>query len=240
MNDTAYINAINRKKALEAELREVEHFLSLYQRYAGAHEERPIDLARECVVEDAAERRSEPAKPTKPFEYADLAEKYIREIGHPLTRTELVEQFHKHGVKLPSEDEGRYLGTILWRNWGRFINVPGRGYFLEDMLTPEDQIRIEQSTRVAQLSEEEWKRLEEVARAQAQRPMLPKTRHEILAEWNANEQIASEFDRYLLGAAKNALSKQLSADQKHRLREMYIMELGRVDKFEPVTGRGEV
>ena len=38
----------------------------------------------------------------------------------------------RRGVPLPSEDTARYSGTILWRQSNRFVNVPGKGYYLID------------------------------------------------------------------------------------------------------------
>ena len=59
----------------------------------------------------------------------------IRDAGHPLTRGEIAERFALRDVALPGEDKPRYIGTIMWRNKAKFINIEGRGYWLRGELS---------------------------------------------------------------------------------------------------------
>ena len=52
-----------------------------------------------------------------------------------MTRTQMAAEMLRRGVPLPSEDTARYSGTILWRQSNRFVNVPGKGYYLIDLMS---------------------------------------------------------------------------------------------------------
>jgi hypothetical protein len=52
-----------------------------------------------------------------------------------MTRTQMAAEMLRRGAPLPSEDTARYSGTILWRQSNRFVNVPGKGYYLIDLMS---------------------------------------------------------------------------------------------------------
>lgn len=66
----------------------------------------------------------------KPDAVADLMARIIREVGHPMTRGEIVAAFERRDVEIPYDDKARYIGTIAWRHKARFENIEGRGYWL--------------------------------------------------------------------------------------------------------------
>jgi hypothetical protein len=72
----------------------------------------------------------------RPDHIADMMERIIREVGHPMTRGEIVAAFERRDVEIPYEDKARYVGTIAWRNKGRFDNIEGRGYWLRGEPVP--------------------------------------------------------------------------------------------------------
>ena len=38
--------------------------------------------------------------------------------------------FEARDVEIPATDKARYVGTIMWRNKSKFLNIEGRGYWL--------------------------------------------------------------------------------------------------------------
>ncbi|TIU00817.1 MAG: hypothetical protein E5W43_07140 [Mesorhizobium sp.] len=135
--DKAYANALRRKDEIEAELARINSFIAMYKHFSG-----PEGEQNEPSTQESSEAgNKETAAPRsirfpKPSEIADMAERLIRGAGHPLTRAQIVERLEKADVELNSEDKPRYVGTILWREKGRFVNIPGEGYTMNDMATP--------------------------------------------------------------------------------------------------------
>jgi hypothetical protein len=146
--DKAVGNALLRKKELERELAEIEQFLKLYDRFSSgtvaeqndAHNSpKAVENAhQEDALDDGAPRRRLRTK-----DIADLAERLIAAEGRPLSRTELVARMEANGLDLPSADKARYIGTILWRNRDRFVNLAGRGYQLVSALEPEELANVQ-------------------------------------------------------------------------------------------------
>ena len=54
-----------------------------------------------------------------------------------MMRGELADAIEAGGVKMPSKDKPRYLGTVLWRERERFVNLEGHGYWLVGLDGPE-------------------------------------------------------------------------------------------------------
>ncbi|MCK1330242.1 hypothetical protein IVB57_18080 [Bradyrhizobium sp. CW9] len=73
---------------------------------------------------------------TPPHEIADQAARLIEEAGRPLTRSQIVEMLKERGVLLVGSDVNKNVGTILWRQKGRFVNLPKLGYWLADKPLP--------------------------------------------------------------------------------------------------------
>lgn len=73
---------------------------------------------------------------TPPHEIADQAARLIEEAGRPLTRSQVVEKLKERGVQLVGTDINKNVGTILWRQKGRFVNLPKLGYWLADRPLP--------------------------------------------------------------------------------------------------------
>ncbi|MEI9431642.1 hypothetical protein [Mesorhizobium sp. Cs1299R1N3] len=133
--DRAYANALKRKEEIEAELARIDSFLDLYRHFAGPEGEQVEPLPDGISNEEPAQSRV--TRFPKPSEIADMAERVIRGADHPLTRADIVSRLESAGVSLNSDDKPRYVGTILWREKARFTNIPGQGYVMADMATPE-------------------------------------------------------------------------------------------------------
>ena len=73
---------------------------------------------------------------TPPHEIADQAARLIEAAGRPLTRSQIVEKLRENGVQLAGTDINKNVGTILWRQKGRFVNLRKLGYWLADRALP--------------------------------------------------------------------------------------------------------
>lgn len=143
--EDAVKRALRRKRELEQELAEIELFLKVYARFSDrtnieTGDSPDINAARQGEAAETTYRIL--ARPLRrranPAEFAEMAARIIRDERRPLSRTELVEALEKREVELPSQDKPRYLGTILWRNRDRFINIPNKGYYLAELMTAEE------------------------------------------------------------------------------------------------------
>lgn len=216
MTDTAFANALKRQDELKKELAEIEQFLLLYRRFERTGQEHPAISGRSLKQETFL-----PEVPSKigPTEYADMAANLIRDARRPLTRGEIADELKKRGVVFPTEDVPRYLGTILWRNRDRFINVPGLGYALQDIMTPEYVRRIhEANARSAEISEEVRDVLVLVA-ARVVKGLDPEV------EIKLSDAIPPDIDRRLLSEAGEELGRSLYEPEKIALREAFKLEV---------------
>lgn len=130
----AYYNALKRKKELLEELAKVETFLELFPAFNRPKTEQIVSSDVDSSVGNLGENPRADGRRIRPAELADIVERMIREIGHPMTRGEIVEALEQRDVILPAKDKARYVGTILWREGERFINVPKEGYVAKDMI----------------------------------------------------------------------------------------------------------
>jgi hypothetical protein len=76
----------------------------------------------------------------RPADFARIMEDILKDVGYPLQRGMFVEEVEKRGHMIPSEDKGRYLGTILWRHSDVFESVEGRGYWLKGVRVPDPDL----------------------------------------------------------------------------------------------------
>lgn len=62
----------------------------------------------------------------------DLAERFIKSVGRPVPRRELMEFLNKQGVFIYGKQPLMVLNTMIWRMKDRFVRVARRGYWLRD------------------------------------------------------------------------------------------------------------
>jgi len=121
-----------RKKIaeLEAEIAKLRDFVSLY-----------VTLADDSSTEFSVERQEisgaahgvpSPRRRVRggssPEMIVKVAKEAIRELGRPLTRTQLVEELEKRGLSIGGTDKSKNMGTIIWRS-DEFMSVEGYGYW---------------------------------------------------------------------------------------------------------------
>lgn len=135
--DRAYANALKKKDELERELAKVNAFLAMYHEFSGSEREQTEPAGKESLpVDSSGNMTHRPRRRLRPSEIADLSERVIRGADGPLTRAEIVSRLENAGVEIHSEDKPRYVGTILWRQKNRFVNIDGKGYVMADMVRP--------------------------------------------------------------------------------------------------------
>jgi hypothetical protein len=136
-------NAKKRLVALRREVEEIERFVAMYDAFSDEpdikttrprvrHEGNSEEfIHRQSGTVDSGENSSSEERlgPT-PTHLAKIMEDLIRSVGRPMTRGELVRALEVRDIMIPAQDKARYLGTIVWRNKARFINIKGRGYWL--------------------------------------------------------------------------------------------------------------
>lgn len=127
MNEAIKV-ALKRRQELMRELELVDRFIAAYEALYGSVDAQPAEAPSLSGVSTG--------KPIGPDEVADIAEELIRQNGAPMTRAQLSAAFDELGYILPSAQKTRYIGTILWRHKGRFINVYRKGYTIPSLQTP--------------------------------------------------------------------------------------------------------
>jgi hypothetical protein len=126
-----------RRAKLQAEIELIDQYLALHRQIFG-------DVGEATVVQDHVEAEVIPAanrqkvRPLNdPVAIANEMEAILSEADNPLTRGQLRRALADRGVTVNSKDVGKYLGTLLWRNQSRFINVEGEGYWLRSRPLPD-------------------------------------------------------------------------------------------------------
>ena len=139
--------ARRRAAELEAELKQIQSFIEMYQMFSTEDEterQSATTSASNAVSSEVVHRNDSPAVPTPqvvatrrkrrsgpaPKEIVELVARMIREAGRPLTRGDITDMLDARDVELPGADKARYVGTIMWRNKAQFLNIEGRGYWL--------------------------------------------------------------------------------------------------------------
>lgn len=137
MDDIAYRNAVKRRKELQAEINEIDQFLEMWKRYAGAgststnagngatHAELPRTDAAGAVVERFQRKKHLPVLRTM-----------MLQKGRPMARGEILKALEGRNIEVGGKDKGRNLGVVLWTARDQFVNISGEGYWLKDVPCP--------------------------------------------------------------------------------------------------------
>jgi hypothetical protein len=134
--------ALERKSDLEKELREIETFLSLYQRYGGtdnaalmvpgdADGELKASSGRAGVKTLSRKRKSarRPIGGAGRKSFADNCFDLLVQKGHPMTGRELWMMFNQTGLKAGKRNDLNNFAVKLSQARGRFVNIKGAGYW---------------------------------------------------------------------------------------------------------------
>jgi hypothetical protein len=140
--DLAIANALKRKREIELEIAKIDQFIEAYELFSGTKVVQDEMISPPDPVENKSAMKGSLTVSrvrNSPARIADIAARVILDAGRPLARGELVERIEKHGITIKSDDKPRYVGTILWRNAHRFMNIEGEGYWLKDRPIPSEQ-----------------------------------------------------------------------------------------------------
>jgi hypothetical protein len=164
--EVALQRALARKEQLEAELRELNTFLAVYQRFAkevpAPAPENVPELFSRVGTGAVSEAEGKPPAMTQE-DFVALARDILVGNGRPMTRSQLLAAFKARGRHVGGIDEQKNLGTKIWRARDRILNIPGAGYWPKDLpcpavaYTPEtppaDSADLEDDTRRDKMSE---------------------------------------------------------------------------------------
>lgn len=156
-------NARKRLAALREEMAGVKRFIEMYAQFSDELVAAQIGTGngnseetfphKSFVVDTVDNSRRERRSGPTPRELVDMTERLIREVGRPMTRGEIVAAFHRRDIEIPAQDKKRYIGTIVWRNKAKFLNIEGRGYWLRD--SPPGTRQIPPDAQYSDLPEED-------------------------------------------------------------------------------------
>lgn len=133
--------ALQRKSDLEKELREIETFLALYQRYGGVDEAStmvaPIDGDAKATAPRAGVKtlsrktkaRRRPANAAGRKSFVENCVDLLVQKGHPMTGRELWTMFNESGLKAGKRNDLNNFAVKLSQARGRFVNIKGAGYW---------------------------------------------------------------------------------------------------------------
>lgn len=140
-SDAAVRRAIQRRQELEEEIRQIDLFLSLYERFSG----QPV--AHRNVLGSEAQEAGESGEASMlddtgvgsgmtQKDFVDLARELLLEIGRPVNGPGLLRKFHEKGRRIGGADEMKNLTTKVWRAKDAIIKIPGAGYWPVDVACP--------------------------------------------------------------------------------------------------------
>jgi len=133
--DSAIAAAKEKRQKLLAEIALVDQYIKLHEQLFG--ENGSGTIANEAdVVGDGKDLVRAVRRRNNPKKIAERAKKVILEAGHPIQRGDLVRRIEESGLPIHSNDKGKYIGTVLWRNDDVFTNVEGHGYWIKDKDLP--------------------------------------------------------------------------------------------------------
>jgi hypothetical protein len=128
--DDALTKAKQKREKLLAEIALVDQYINLHEQLfgggvSGTNHITPIRAGGLDKGPVAIRRRNNPAK------IAEVARKVIIAAGHPVQRGDLVRRIEEGGLTIHSDDKGKYIGTVMWRNDDVFVNIEGHGYWVK-------------------------------------------------------------------------------------------------------------
>lgn len=149
MSDKALSNAeakrnqlLDRKKALSAELSDldgqldqIERFIAAWHQFASGDTESAVDnftLLSPSQNQNKPETSKKPSRNSKKEVVADAARKIIFQRGEPISRADLYEALMGYGLTIEGGDPDMVLSTMLWRMKHQVVRLRTGGYWLAD------------------------------------------------------------------------------------------------------------
>ena len=131
----ALIQAHQRREHLLQELAMLDKYIDLHLRlFGGVTVEATGNASATSSGNAVGVAKSD--KVNDPKAIANGIEAILRGADLPVRRGKLITRLAENGIPIHSQDKSKYIGTILWRNSDRFVNIEGRGYWLTDRPVP--------------------------------------------------------------------------------------------------------
>ena len=147
--DTAYKNALHKKRELEKELKKVNRFLELYQEFSEFVEQTGTERKHDRTLSSGVAKASlQPAIPRSPWEedelrldtpqsdrslrineFTEVVRDILLDVGKPLSRSQIVAELEARGYTIMAKDKSNYVGTNMFRRKRHFVNIEGYGYW---------------------------------------------------------------------------------------------------------------
>jgi hypothetical protein len=184
--DTPVGRALKRRKELEGvikasmkELEKIDDFLKLYRHWSAPPEENSKGGSDE--PEQVSLTRKGFGLSQSLFEHS--AREILREVGHPLSSPDFVEEFRKRGQPLGG-NEIRAAWNKLWlaKDRGVLVHIPKFGYWLADEPLPEGALTVPRTKRAyrpkGQSQRSQW-----TGRRIGRKPILTESQVKAGKEW---------------------------------------------------------
>jgi len=116
---------IAKKKLREAEA-EVERLRTFLATYADLTGHDPVEN------ESHGSKSGDVSAPTaSPAQIVESSLAAMKELGHPLSRSQILKILKNKGLNIPGKDATKNIGTVIWRS-KLFDNIAGAGYWPKD------------------------------------------------------------------------------------------------------------
>ncbi len=138
--DPAVQKALARKQALQSELEKIDTFLELYKEFSGEATVKAPDtrVSHEngAPQEAPAEKRVRSRGGVGQTDFESITREILLSKKVPLSKEELLDEFHNKGRSLGGANEIGNLKTKIWRAIAEsksLIRIAGAGYWLPDV-----------------------------------------------------------------------------------------------------------
>ena len=130
--DAAYERVSREIPELQQQLKERLDWVAALKRFSGLSEAVHAVAARQAPKPVGRPRSAHTGGPRTVSGKAITpeVENVLRRVGHPLTRTQLVAELKREGIKVTGADKERNVAAVLWRDRARVMNLKGHGYWI--------------------------------------------------------------------------------------------------------------
>lgn len=137
--DETVRKALKKQKELIEEVQRLEDFIRTYEELSGLliprdemiavvkDGDKTVNAIKKRIDGRHVKRRNNVKK------LISISERLINESKRALTRGELADAMEREGVSVFANDVPKYLGTLLWRNPDRFVQIEGSGYITKEL-----------------------------------------------------------------------------------------------------------
>jgi hypothetical protein len=139
MSDTAVSRAMARREKLQEEIRQIDLFLSLYQRFSNENGDAPSTASPplSSVGKPRGALSNSKSFGMSQVEFEKILSEVLRENGRPMEKEAILAKFHAMGRRLGGDKEMNNLKSKLWRaTQGDFVRIPGAGLWIANLPCP--------------------------------------------------------------------------------------------------------